>query len=286
MTGHIDLREGAAQHDVSLDVYDTTPEDRDLLLSALHLVIDVKPNLLDVTEILVFQNNGNRTYAPSSGAGNGLTLSLPGGAFQVQPMTEGVERTDQGLRFSQPIPPGTAQVVYAYSVDRTTMGSRFAKQMDYPAGRIQVLISPSDQAATGSGLTNEGVRQIGDKTYLLLSNTAGLQRGMSVGIEFPGVMTLQEMMKWVMVGLAVLMAVSGLIIGLRTRPAAPEPAARSAARALTAEEERQYAALLEEIASLDDAYEAGALDEKAHRQRRKRLKDRAIRLGFEEDEDE
>ena len=287
LTNHMDLNPAAALQTTTLAVYETTSDDRDLHLNALHLVIDVQPAVLAITEILVFQNTGTQTYQVPSGAGNGLKLTTPSGSFQLQPMSEGLEQADTGLRYTRPIPPGDAQIVYAYSVDRASMGGQLTKPLDYPVGRIQVLISPSDQKVTSSNLTNDGVRQIGEKSYLMLSNTAGLQRGTSVDITFPTEMTLQDVMKWGMVGLAVLMVLFGVIIGIKMpTTTVPQQEAPTLYRELTTDDERQYLALLEEIADLEDQREAGKITEKVYQRRRNSLKNRAIRLRVEEPEDE
>ncbi|MBM3262748.1 MAG: hypothetical protein FJY97_04895 [candidate division Zixibacteria bacterium] len=280
MTGHIDLNAGALQHEAELNVFDATTEDADILLNALHLVIDVQQTVLNVTEILVFRNNGARAYA-----GGGLKLGVPSGSFQLQPMSEGLERTDQGLSYTQPIPPGDAQVVYAYSMDRATISERLTKPIDYPVGRVQVLISPSGQQVEAVNLNNEGVRQIGEKSYLLLSNASGLQRGMSIGVVFPSAMTLQDMMKWAMVALIALMTVGGVLMGRRAAPAEETPVS-TIERQMTDAEKEQYASILQDMADLDEQRDTGTLTDKAYRQRRNRLKNRAIRLCIEEREDE
>lgn len=287
LTGHIDLSPSAAVQTTTLAVYETTSDDSVIRLNALHLVIDVQPAILTITEILVFQNSGTLTYQAPTGTGTGLKLTTPSGAFQLQPMSEGLEQADPGLRYTQPIPPGDAQIVYAYSVDRASMGDHLTKPLDYPVGRIQVLISPSDLKVTSSNLTNDGVRQIGDKFYLMLSNTAGLQRGMSVDITFPTEMTLQDLMKWGMVGLALLMVLSGIFIAIKMPPTTvPQQDTPTVFRELTPEDERQYLALLGEIADLEDEHEAGKISEKVYERRRSRLKSRAIRMRVEEPENE
>lgn len=285
LTNHMDLSPAAAVQTVTLAVYETTSDDSAIRLNALHLVIDVQSAVLAITEILVFQNTGAVTYQAPSGTGNGLKLTSPSGAFQLQPMSEGLEQAEQGLRYNRPIPPGDAQIVYAYSVDRASMGDQLTKLLEYQVGRIQVLISPSEQQVTSPNLTNDGVRQIGDKSYLMLSNTTGLQRGMSVAITFPTEWTLQDLMKWGMAGLAVLMVLSGIILWIK-RPLVAEPQEESPTvlRDLTSGDERQYLAVLEEIADLEDQYEAGQLSDKVYQRRRNSLKNRAIRMRVEEAE--
>jgi hypothetical protein len=279
-TGHIAIEPSTAQQDIELNVYDITTEDTDLSLSALHLVIEASPTLLDVTEILVVRNSGTRSYFPPPGVDDGMVFSLPAGAFQLQPLVDGLERKEQGVVYSNPIPPGDAQIVFRYNVDRGSVDQLLSKQMDYDVGRLQVLISPSSEKVTASNLTNDGVQQIGDTSYLLLSNSVGLQQGMSASVEFSAILAWQVVLKWGILGVVVLMVIAGTIIGIRTEPEGEEE--ETPLRTLSRSDAEPFDAILHSIADLDDQYERGDLDEKIYRRRRKNLHMKAIRLRISE----
>ena len=276
LTGHIPLGPGVGREEILLPVYDITSDETALVHSAVHLVIDTAPDILNVTEIIVVENRGSLTYAPPPALGLGLVYVLPAAAFGLQPMVEGLQHTDRGLVFSAPIPPGAARIVYAYNVDRASIDHRFTRQMDYDTDRVQVLVSPSSAAVTTANLTNDGVQQVGEDEYLLLSNRVGVGKGMSVEVAFPSVLVWQDVMKWGMLGFVVLIVAAGLVVGIRVKPEQPD---EQPVRAdLSPEDERKYAAIVQAMASLDDRYEAGALDEASYHARRDGLKDRALRL--------
>ena len=109
-----------ATQETVLHVFEITTEETALVHSAVHLVIDANPDILNITEIIVVENRGNSTFAPPPGVGLGLIYSLPPAAFGLQPMVEGLQHTDRGLLFSAPVPPGTARIVYAYNMDRAS----------------------------------------------------------------------------------------------------------------------------------------------------------------------
>ena len=276
LTGHIPLEPGTGRVDTLLQVFDITTDESALVHSAVHLVIDVGPEILNVTEIIVVENRGILTFAPPPGLGVGLVYNLPAAAFGLQPMMEGLQHTERGLLFSAPVPPGVSRVVYAYNVDRASIDHRFNRQMDYDVERVQVLVSPSSQTVTATNLTNDGVQQIAADEYLLLSNRVGVGRGMSVEVAFPRVLAWQDVMKWGMLGFVVLIVAAGLVVGIRVKPEQPdEPPALSD---LSPEDERKYAAIVQALAALDDQFAVGGLDPDAYRTRRARLKDRALRL--------
>ena len=276
LTGHIPLVPGAGRIDTLLQVFDITTDETALVHSAVHLVIDAGPEVLNVTEIIVVENRGILTFAPPPLVGMGLVYNLPAAAFGLQPMMEGLQHTERGLLFSAPVPPGVSRIVYAYNVDRASIDHRFNRQMDYDVERVQVLVSPSSQTVTATNLTNDGVQQIADDEYLLLSNRVGVGRGMSVEVAFPTVLAWQDVMKWGMLGFVLLIVAAGLVVGIRVKPEQPdEPPALSD---LSPEDERKYAAIVQALAALDDQFAAGGLDPDAYRTRRARLKDRALRL--------
>ena len=276
LTGHIPLVQGTGRIDTLLQVFEITTDETVLAHSAVHLVIDAGPEILNVTEIIVVENRGILTFAPPPGVGLGLVYNLPAAAFGLQPMMEGLQHTERGLLFSAPVPPGVSRIVYAYNVDRASIDHRFNRQMDYDVERVQVLVSPSTQTVTATNLTNDGVQQIAADEYLVLSNRVGVGRGMSVEVAFPSVLAWQDVMKWGMLGFVLLIVAAGLVVGIRVKPEQPdEPPALSD---LTPEDERKYAAIVQALAALDDQFAAGGLDPDAYRTRRARLKDRALRL--------
>lgn len=284
-TGHLVLQTGAASHETGIDVFETTTQDTDILVEAHHLVVDAQPNTFDVTEILVFQNHGNSTYIPAQ---TGLRLPLPAAAFQLQPMSPGIESSGQGLIYTRPVPPGQSQVIYTYTLDRKQVDNLLTARMEYDTGRIQALITPSDLSVTGTNLVNQGVRQIGDRNYLLLTNASGLSRGATLELRFASQRAWQDMIKWGFLGLAVLLVIAGVVApSFFRRLSEPEkqsnPSKQTPADA--AQTHGEFDEIIQAIADLDDAYETGGMDEKAYRRERKKLKNRAISLWMTEVED-
>ena len=276
LTEHIPLEQGAVNQETVLHVFEITMDESALVHRAVHLVIDTAPEILNVTEIIVVENRGTMTFAPPPGVGLGLVYALPAAAFGLQPMVEGLQHTDRGLLFSAPIPPGIARVVYAYNVDRASIDHRLARQMDYDVDHVQVFVSPSSETVTATNLTNDGVQQVGEDEYLLLSNRVGVGQGMSVEVAFPSILVWQDVMKWGMLGFAVLIVAAGLVVGIRAKSEQPDDPADPAE--LAPEEERKYAAIIQAMADLDDRYAAGDLDEKSYRSRREDLKNRALEV--------
>lgn len=280
LTEHLSLEPGNESQEVVLRVFDITTDESALVHSALHLVIESSPEILNIMEIIVVENQGDRTFAPPPNVGLGLVYTLPPAAFGLQPMVEGLQHqhtdTDQGLLFAAPVPPGTARIIFSYNVDRASVDHNLVKQMDYDVERVQVLVSPSSENVVPVNLTNDGEQRIGEQDYLLLSNRVGLQRGMSVEVSFPRILVWQDVLKWGMLGFVVLIVAGGLIVGIRIKP---EPSNEVTVLAeIAPDNERKYTAIIQAMVDLDNLYEEGRLDEKSYGSRRDRLKNRALKL--------
>ncbi|MBT5876152.1 MAG: hypothetical protein HOH43_22180 [Candidatus Latescibacteria bacterium] len=280
-TDHLVLIPIQATFDTSIDVFETGNSDELISVGALHVIVEANPDVLNITEIVIVRNNGGSTFVPET-QDAAIALTLPSTAFGLQPVTPGVENTDHGLRYTSPIPPGETQIFYTYSLDRNAIDDELTRQMEYDTERVQVFVLPSTQTVTASNLTNDGVRQIGDKNYMTLSNTVGLKRGMSIRLELPSELIWQDIMKWGVFGMAVLMAIVGIIAIAKSDPADDVQTTSSEKVVRSPEEteraELEFDKLVYAIADLDEEYETGDLEEKAYRRRRKNLKRRAARV--------
>ena len=89
-------------------------------------------------------------------------------------------------------------------------------------------------------------------------------------------------MKWGVFGMAVLMAIVGIIAIAKSDPADDVQTTSSEKVVRSPEEteraELEFDKLVYAIADLDEEYETGDLEEKAYRRRRKNLKRRAARV--------
>ncbi len=279
-TDHLVLEPEQATFDTSMDVYDSGSSDELIGVGALHLIIEVNPDVLNITEIVILRNNGGSTFV-AEGHDSAIALTLPNAAFGLQPVTPGIENTDHGLRFTNPVPPGETQVFYTYSVDRGAIDDVLARRMEYDTARAQVFILPSTLAVTAINLTTDGVRQIGDKSYMTLSNTVGPTKGMTISIEIPSELIWQDVMKWGVLGLVVLMALGAVMALARWEPAVngkagePEPERAEHTPEEAAIARAEYEDLVIAIVDLDESYESGEIEENAYKNRRRKLKKRA-----------
>ncbi len=273
---------GQTEINLPVTVYETTSDPAGVRAERVHFIIEFDPALPGealIAELIVFSLDGNRTYV---GDGNAvLRFPLPAGATDL-----GINEEEIGGRFQAtadgfvdllPLRPGAnvRQVLYRYSLPYTADRLELTRALPYPAAAVNALISDVGQTVSSPQLADQGKRATQGATYFNLAAT-NLPAGQEVTIRMTklpsaqggggsggGVTAASRVVVFLLVGLAA--AVAALLVAypmLRGRVAP--------ARATPAGLDRE--ALLDALARLEDAHEAGEIPEAAYRDQRLRLK--------------
>jgi len=295
----LDLTNGT---DLGSDVtiYETTTDDQALKVERSHLIVEMGVRQLEVTELVVLNNTGDRTYIGSEEVVPNrratARVPLPAGAsdvsFASEDLAAAMVRTGQGFVDTRPIIPGQQQYVLSYALPCEGSTYNLTKPIAYATAALDVLVDTPGAEVSAPNLERLGVRQAEGRSYQHLSGQS-LPRGTDLTIRFTGlgqpssaqagrqgsgdVASASESPWWM--GLAPLLAALALapMVVLRLRQPAPEPwplPQRRTATALQAERDRLLAA----ITDLDEQYEAGQLEEGAYRKQRQTVKDELINL--------
>jgi len=256
----------------TITVFDTTESDASLHIPIAHTVIDVGDGFLEITEMILFANVGDRTYvgASSDGMAGAATVrfSLPANATGVVPGM-GISRaavTDDRLDVNEPIVPGMQGVSFSYVVPFASEGTIALRTPAYIIDSYTLLVGGRDISASCSRLTDADSVNIEGASYLQLSGS-NLDSGTLLEIELtPGDGSGDAIWPWVLLGLMVAVC-GGLVVFLLThrRRAAPIPSPGGNSDGSLMQSRQR---LLEEIAQLDDEFEAGRmLPDVYHRKR-------------------
>lgn len=95
---------------VEIAVYESTDRDDNIQMISHHLIVDAQAR--QATQILIFQNTGDRTYKTGTGHGHGIEVPLPEGVTDVQSDIPGVHTHGSTLVDSRPVPPGRMQLIF------------------------------------------------------------------------------------------------------------------------------------------------------------------------------
>ncbi len=269
--GTFDLSSSALA--LSLPIYETTDDTAALAAEQVHLFLEfLTPDELTVGELVVFSNTGGRAYSATSA--NPLRFSLPAGATSLtvqdaQPDTDFV-RTADGFTLLWSVPPGSAttQVLYSYKLPYSN-GLKLEERALYPITSVNLLVSDLGIRVTGPNLQALGQQNFQGRAFQNFTRTA-LAPGETLTVELSGAVGAApgaaSNLTGSLVGAgALLAALAAVSIWYFRRPAVPQPAQRKEG-------------LLQDIADLDDEYDAGKISAADYRVQRAKLKAELTRL--------
>lgn len=270
--------------DLTLTVFDTTTDLSLVQVERLHVILSaLAEDRLQVMELWIISNLGDRTVAMDGGEGL-LEIRLPAGAANIQFESDAPENrfemTGEGFIDRLPIHVGSGshEIFVGFEVP---FGEQleFLQPIDLPASALVLLTPGGGLRLKGEGIADTGVRQAMG-TNLLTYSAAPLSAGemlrfviMRGGASQEVGQTFSSLPK-VLLGVAALLL--ALLVGgnwLRSAraPSANPPLDPSLEGLSTQVESSDTEAMLQAIADLDQAFEAGEMGEQAYRERRPAL---------------
>ncbi len=290
-------------------VYDPGASIDAVSISRAHWLIDISnPSFIDVGEVYAFSNSAKRVFTgemnPGADKPEVIRIPLPENAIHIS-----VEGETLGERFllegttlidTQPLPPGDTQIFLRYALPVENGQATLAHPLLYPTKMLNLLApdigvtvqapdwqqeapiqtqsgdflnytilnlpASSTPTAIISGISEELVQQ--------QSETGdGAQQQIIDSSAAPGVSGSPKL-PWIVSGLGLILLGGGLFIGWKKH-------ARSLAQ-LPALRQEQKQALIQQIAALDDRFEAGNIPADSYYQQRNALKLQLIALLGEE----
>jgi hypothetical protein len=268
---------------ITLTVYETTTVPADWHITRTHLIMDVVTGTLEVAEFVQADNPGDRVFlAP---------LPLPEGAEQVgfdNPLDQFRVTRDAEGRWLYPIAPPQAQILLGYSLAFTPPNYTLALKVSHPIDNVSVLVADVNNVKMSSTQLRlaDPFKAPGGQQYLRLRGS-NLTAGTLVNISISNLPTQPQtaapaqpsnstLITSVILGLGVV-AVLALIAYpiIRRGSRARTPARPSASRA---KPQDPRAELIQAIADLDDAHDAGKIADEDYQRQRAALKAELIEL--------
>jgi hypothetical protein len=278
----VSFEPGKSELNLPLSVYETTSDPSGVRADRVHFIIDVGSGQAQVAEVMVFSLDGNRTFV---GDGTGvLRFTLPAGApgLTIDGDTQDgrYQVTADGFVDRLPLTPGqsTRQVLYRYTLPYTGDKLDFTRTLPYPATAVNALVTDvGEKVSSSNQLLNQGVRQTQQGNFYNLVGQ-NLPAGQPVTIQMTGLTAAAaaasagtasatgggtatgRILLWVLVGLAATGAALLVALPLLRRRGT------QATGAATRDE------VVDALARLDMAHEAGELSDSTYRDERMRLK--------------
>jgi hypothetical protein len=168
--GPIDVSgEGATQ---DLVIYEIGREIGAVRVTNHHIVVEKNSDHLHVTEILIFQNDGNTAYLGTGlnhSENAGVRLGLPASVEHFEPGVGGDAQTvrvqGRDLTGVRPIPPGTRPFSFTYHVPLSGRMD-LSHRLYYATDKVVVLLNdPSLKVTSEGSLRYSGSREQGGKKF-------------------------------------------------------------------------------------------------------------------------
>jgi len=295
----VQFEAGAETISATIPVYESSDDDSAVRLNSVHVIAESFGQVLRISEIHMFSNDGDRTFAGSGqGPSPGTTVFIPlpanavGVAFSEEDPAGRYVEAEGGVWDTEPVTPGadTSLVFLSYHLMVADQAATLERSFAYPVTAFNILATQPGLTLQSGQLIDQGTQSFQGREYAFYI-AEDLQAGEELVLNFvvdeaaaagsamPGAETqaapattqpagagqqgLLRTMGIVLVCLAVGAAVVYPLAVKRPRAAAP-----AAAPALSDPRRRP---LLEELADLENAHEEGRLDEADYEQQRARI---------------
>lgn len=281
-TDVVNFSPSTPDQELELLIFETTTDSADITIERLNTILEFDAENILVSQFYAFSNDSNAVYVGDTGAANSAVLSvaLPAGAEDVAfqrslgtdfvPAPE-VEQVGAGWADTLPIRPGieTAGLLVNYRLPYNA-GMTLAHPLDYPVRSSTLILPQNGVSVSQADWIPEGEQLIGDTTYQTFTSlieetlTIELDGQPNFALVEGNRVAVRNQQAELLVGSGALLlsfALAGLLVQRWRRPLALDKAA-----------------LLEQIAALDDAYVADEIGRNAYLRRRQQLKNQLRRI--------
>jgi hypothetical protein len=295
---------GQTELEATLTVFETTDDDSALVVDSVHIIAESFGEVLRISEIQLYGNTGDRTFVGTTAGERRSTVTIPlpenavGVAFQEDASDQRLVEAEGQLIDSEPVPPGqeTSLVFFSYHLMVTGDSVPLERTFVYPVTVLNVLVAQPGLTLESEQLQSRGMELFQSRQYEFYTGQGfgpdeplqvellpvagetggqampGVSEGGSASATVPVTGGSQGTLLWIGVVLAFLFAAAALVYpSLARRPTRASAAAQAAAPAARLTSDPEARRLLAELADLEDAREAGDLEDAAYEQRRAEL---------------
>ncbi|MBI4289566.1 MAG: hypothetical protein HY671_14215 [Chloroflexi bacterium] len=258
---------GEASKSIELPVWDATEVDPGIRVTAAHVIVQFDGVDLKVTEYYRIENPGDKTYVGSKlvqqlGKKETLRFSLPPDV-QVEQLALGlmdccVAFENDYLIDTIGVEPGVKEIAFVYLSAFNSPKHVLPIVANLPTDTLSLVVEDKGVRVSSPQLSAPQSMKIEDMPVLVLS-TGNLKKGQTIQatLAAPSSPSPVKDLRWIGIGLMVIALGFGIAYPLMRRRASAVPTETPAGN------ERQQ--LLEDVARLDDSYEAGQITEDDYR---------------------
>ena len=241
------------------------------------IIVDVDPSneILSIMEMVNIHNPTNYTIVPDSDSIMSLLrFALPENYFDLDiqsslPIGNAIE-VNKGFGMTNPIPPGTNEIIYSYRVIYDKKAYPIDRKVSYPIDSLLVLIPEGIGSVDtdSNSFTQKGIANIGSRNYTQYE-FGKFQNAQAINIIFDDLPIISIFKKFIQyIGNNPLTFIP-ISLGIITIAALSIYLIISRRKSLSTISETD---ILSIIANLDNIYQSGNINEKSYLNKRAHLK--------------
>ncbi|NOQ39786.1 MAG: hypothetical protein GQ562_05655 [Anaerolineales bacterium] len=286
------LAPDASELALKMQIFDTTTDDSGLYIDRIHVLVDFpEPDLLQIVEIFIFSNNGEKTVVAGSPDQPAVFFPLPEGAAAIEfddgDLGQRYLKTQNGFGDTVSIPPGSGvyQVLVYYTLPFQRNKLDFSQTINYPVGAVVVMTPVNQVEVRGNFLEDLGVQNITNNAFQVYAG-GGLSRGEELQFQISEnseTALIQDESSPVeiqgyligLIALGVVMILAGSWLFFRNRRLSGEEYELEGDQKGAEEDQDQ---ILDQIIALENLYNSGEISEKSYLKKRQELKKKLSEL--------
>ena len=269
---------------LQVEVFETTTEAAGITIDRIHVLIDHSDSEnIQVSEILILSNLGDKTLVASSPGQPVLTFPLPEGASEIQfengALGQRYIQTSDGFGDTVSIPPGFGvyQVLVHFRLPFRGFKLDYSQNMNYPVSAVVAMTPAGQLKIKGDFFQDLGVQSIPSGDVQVYSG-GGIGKGDRLEFRITGfqlsllekpITDVVDLNPYAIIsgtlGLGLILA--GILISTRNQK-------RMISDDASVDDENERNQILDSIIALEDLYNEGEISEKDFNRKRRELKDR------------
>ncbi len=287
---------GTKKVNLDLPIFDTSTDQSTLSADRMHIFFDTsQPGKVQVAELYIVSNSGNKTVISSDPSGSVMKFSVPAGAtnlqFQDGSLGGRYLEIPGGFADTMPVHPGQGNYQVLAYFDMPFNGKLDLSQpILFPVNAVVVLLPENGSSVQSSQLTDGGSRNVQGANYHLY-NGGRIEAGQTLKLtytegsgasSFISRFTQGSSTSSVIIGagvLGVVLIALGLVLyrrSLKAEGTEAEDDGEGDAGSVPLPQTQE--SLMDAIIALDDQYKEGRLPEEAYQARRSELKEKLRRV--------
>ncbi|MFH2011730.1 MAG: hypothetical protein ABIJ37_03345 [Pseudomonadota bacterium] len=270
---------------INLTVYETTDKDTDLYVKMHHIFSEIKGDSLWIKELMIVENQGNMVYVGNKelepGKKETLQISLPKEATNISYidglMSWFVVKTEEGFSDTMDFKPGIRKIIFSYAVNYSGATYQFIKGIPVKTDSIDFFFPAKGIGAKSDQMEFKGTMGDSAGRFSRLSGK-NFAKGSQVVIKFSNLPGTQNIFKWVIAGLLVLLIGVGVTIPFLRRRKDQHKEDEPTLEINKTDLHEQKQVVLRAIAELDDLSESGGIDSEEYQVKRTELLKKATEI--------